>query len=294
MSSLTINKKVPVYIGGAIVLAVLSIGLLAPVLAPSDPLEVHMAHRLAGPSPDYPLGTDHLGRCVLSRLMYGTRQSLFYALAVLGVVLTISVPVGVLAGYVGGKVDRFMMQIIDVLLAFPSLILALAIAAMLGPGQAHLLLAFASVWWAGYARLIRGMVLQLKQNDYVLAARAAGSSHMRIAFDHVLRGAARPIGVLASMEVGTIMLALAGMSFLGLGAQPPAPEWGVMLSDSRPYIQTTPNLMLFPGLAIALCVLGFNLLAEGLRKEHAAVEAAYSRGSMPRQVKTGERKNEHA
>lgn len=294
MSSLTINKKVPVYIGGAIVLGVLSIGLLAPILAPSDPLEVHMAHRLAGPSPDYPLGTDHLGRCVLSRLMYGTRQSLFYALAVLGVVLTISVPVGVLAGYVGGKVDRFMMQIVDILLAFPSLILALAIAAMLGPGQAHLLLAFASVWWAGYARLIRGMVLQLKQNDYVLAARAAGSSHMRIAFDHVLRGAARPIGVLASMEVGTIMLALAGLSFLGLGAQPPAPEWGVMLSDSRPYIQTAPNLMLFPGLAIALCVLGFNLLAEGLRKEHAAVEAAYSRGSMLRQVKTGERKNEHA
>lgn len=273
---MTIQQKIPIHIGGAIVLGVLGIGLLAPVLAPSDPLEVHMAHRLAGPSTDYPLGTDHLGRCVLSRLIYGTRQSLFYALAVLGTVLAISVPLGVLAGYAGGKIDRLIMRIVDILLAFPSLILALAIAAMLGPGQAHLLLAFASVWWAGYARLIRGMALQLKRNDYVLAARASGSSHMRIALDHVLRGAARPILVLASMEVGTIMLALAGLSFLGLGAQPPAPEWGVMLSDSRPYIQTAPNLMVFPGLAIALCVLGFNLLAEGLRSEHQAVKTTRS------------------
>ncbi|MEJ8303274.1 nickel transporter permease [Saccharibacillus sacchari] len=260
-------KNVPAYLGGFIVLGVLSVGLLAPLIAPSNPLDVHMTHRLAGPSMDYPLGTDHLGRCVLSRLIYGTRQSLFCALAVLVTVLAISVPVGVLSGYVGGTIDRFVMRIVDILLAFPSLILALAIAAMLGPGQAHLLLAFASVWWAGYARLIRGMVLQLKANDYVLAARASGSSHLRIAFDHVLRGAARPILVLASMEVGTIMLALAGLSFLGLGSQPPAPEWGVMLSDSRPYIQTVPNLMIFPGLAIALCVLGFNLLAEGLREQ---------------------------
>lgn len=247
------------------VLIVVAVGAFAPLLAPADPLELHMAHRLAAPSAEYPLGTDPLGRCVLSRLIYGTRLSLFYALTVLAVVFAVSVPVGLLAGYAGGRTDRFIMRIIDVLLAFPSLILALAVAAMLGPGAMHLLLAFASVWWTGYARLIRGMVLQLKENDYVLAARASGSSHLRIAFDHILRGAARPILVLASMEVGTIMLALAGLSFLGLGAQPPAPEWGVMLSDSRPYIQTAPELMLLPGLAIMFCVLGFNLLAEGLR-----------------------------
>ncbi|WP_256972685.1 nickel transporter permease [Saccharibacillus sp. O23] len=239
---------------------------MAPLLAPSDPLEIHMAHRLAAPSVEYPLGTDHLGRCVLSRLIYGTRLSLFYSLTVLAVVLAISIPIGLLAGYVGGRTDRIIMRIIDVLLAFPSLILALAVAAVLGPGELHLLLAFAAVWWTGYARVIRGMVLQLKEKDYVMAARASGSSHLRIAFDHVLRGAVRPILVLASLEVGTIMLALAGLSFLGLGAQPPAPEWGVMLSDSRAYIQTAPRLMLYPGLAIAGCVLGFNLLAEGLRR----------------------------
>ncbi|MDO3410331.1 ABC transporter permease subunit [Saccharibacillus sp. CPCC 101409] len=260
------GKQVSAWIGAVLVLGVLAAGVFAPLLAPSDPLDVHMAHRLAGPSAEYPLGTDHLGRCVLSRLLYGTRLSLFDALAVLAAVFAVSVPVGLLAGYAGGRTDRIIMTVIDVLLAFPGLILALAVAAMLGPGALHLLLAFAAVWWAGYARLIRGMVLQLKENDYVLAARASGSSHLRIAFDHILRGAARPILVLASMETGTILLSLAGLSFLGLGAQPPVPEWGVMLSDSRPYIQTEPNLMLFPGLAIAVSVLGFNLLAEGLRE----------------------------
>lgn len=259
-------SKAPVWAGAAIVLLVLGAGAFAPLLAPNDPLAVEMGARLADPSWRYPLGTDHLGRCVLSRLLYGTRLSLFHALLVLAAVFAVSIPVGLLAGYAGGRTDRFIMRIIDVLLAFPSLILSLAVAAMLGPGALHLLLAFAVVWWAGYARIIRGLVLQLKQRDYITAARAAGSSQGRIVFDHILRNAARPIGVLASMELGTILLSLAGLSFLGLGAQPPTPEWGVMLGDSRPYMQTVPELMLYPGLAIALSVLGFNLLAEGLRR----------------------------
>ncbi|QDH20211.1 nickel transporter permease [Saccharibacillus brassicae] len=259
-------SKAPVWAGAAIVLLVLGAGAFAPLLAPNDPLAVEMGARLADPSWRYPLGTDHLGRCVLSRLLYGTRLSLFHALLVLAAVFAVSIPVGLLAGYAGGRTDRFIMRIIDVLLAFPSLILSLAVAAMLGPGALHLLLAFAAVWWAGYARIIRGLVLQLKQRDYITAARAAGSSQGRIVFDHILRNAARPIGVLASMELGTILLSLAGLSFLGLGAQPPTPEWGVMLGDSRPYMQTVPELMLYPGLAIALSVLGFNLLAEGLRR----------------------------
>ncbi len=259
-------SKAPVWAGAAIVLLVLGAGAFAPLLAPNDPLAVEMGARLADPSWRYPLGTDHLGRCVLSRLLYGTRLSLFHALLVLAAVFAVSIPVGLLAGYAGGRTDRFIMRIIDVLLAFPSLILSLAVAAMLGPGALHLLLAFAAVWWAGYARIIRGLVLQLKQRDYITAARAAGSSQGRIVFDHILRNAARPIGVLASMELGTILLSLAGLSFLGLGAQPPTPEWGIMLGDSRPYMQTVPELMLYPGLAIALSVLGFNLLAEGLRR----------------------------
>lgn len=259
-------SKAPAWAGAAIVLLVLGAGAFAPLLAPNDPLAVEMGARLDDPSWRYPLGTDHLGRCVLSRLLYGTRLSLFHALIVLAAVFAVSIPVGLLAGYAGGRTDRFIMRIIDVLLAFPSLILSLAVAAMLGPGALHLLLAFAAVWWAGYARIIRGLVLQLKQRDYITAARAAGSSQGRIVFDHILRNAARPIGVLASMELGTILLSLAGLSFLGLGAQPPTPEWGIMLSDSRPYMQTVPELMLYPGLAIALSVLGFNLLAEGLRR----------------------------
>ncbi|MFF2016587.1 nickel transporter permease [Paenibacillus sp. NPDC058177] len=252
--------------GGSIVLIFIVIGIFAPYLAPSDPLQIHMDHKLSLPSWEYPLGTDHLGRCVLSRLIYGTRTSLYYALIVLGVVFAISIPVGLIAGYAGGKLDQLIMRIIDVLLAFPSLILALAVTGMLEPGPVNLLIAFAAVWWTGYARIIRGMVLQIKERDFIMAAKAAGSSHLQIMVRHILTNVARPILVLASMEVGTIILSLAGMSFLGLGAQPPAPEWGVMLNDSRTYIQTAPRLMLFPGLVILLVVVGFNLLGEGLRR----------------------------
>lgn len=256
-----------VWVGAVIVLSYALIALLAPWLAPSDPLQIQMGQKLELPSWNYPLGTDHLGRCVLSRLLYGTRTSLLYTLAVLASVFAISIPVGMFAGYAGGRVDQAIMRIIDVLLAFPSLILSLAITAMLGPSMPNLLLSFAAVWWAGYARVIRSLVLQIKTRDYIQAAVASGTSHLQIMLRHILRNAARPILVLASVEVGTIMLAIAGLSFLGLGAQPPVPEWGVMLNDSRPYIQTEPRLLLYPGLAIMVAVLGFNLLGEGLRQQ---------------------------
>lgn len=252
-------------VGAAIVLLFLLAGLLAPWIAPSDPLQIHMEHKLSLPSLEYPLGTDHLGRCVLSRLIYGIRTSLYYSLIVLAAVFSISVPIGLLAGYAGGKIDHFIMRIIDILLAFPSLILSLAITAMLGPSMKNLMIAFVAVWWTGYTRVIRGMVLQIKESDFIMAARAAGTSPLQIVFRHILLNTARPILVLASLEVGTIILSIAGLSFLGLGAQPPAPEWGIMLNDSRPYIQTAPRLLLFPGLTIMLVVLGFNLLGEGLK-----------------------------
>lgn len=261
-------------IGAAIVLLFLLVGLLAPWIAPSDPLQIHMEHKLSLPSLEYPLGTDHLGRCVLSRLIYGIRTSLYYSLIVLAAVFSISVPLGLLAGYIGGKVDHFIMRMIDILLAFPSLILSLAITAMLGPSMKNLLIAFVAVWWTGYTRVIRGMVLQIKESDYIMAARAAGTSHLKIVFRHILLNTARPILVLASLEVGTIILSIAGLSFLGLGAQPPTPEWGIMLNDSRPYIQTAPRLLLFPGLTIMLVVLGFNLLGEGLKPSNQGVAEA--------------------
>lgn len=264
------GRRLAVWTGGGLVLVFILIALLAPYLALSDPLQIHMDHRLRLPSWQYPLGTDHLGRSELSRLIYGTRTSLLYALIVLAAVFSISIPVGLVSGYAGGRVDQIIMRIIDVLLAFPSLILALAVTGMLGPGPVNLLIAFSAVWWTGHARIIRGLVLQIKSQDYILAAKASGSSHLSIMLKHILRNAARPILVLASMEVGTIILSLAGLSFLGLGVQPPTPEWGVMLNDSRAYIQTEPRLMLFPGLMILLVVVGFNLLGEGLKRDDQA------------------------
>ncbi|MGG4396659.1 nickel transporter permease [Paenibacillus thiaminolyticus] len=259
-------KNASFWAGAGIVGLTALIGLLAPSLMPSDPLQIHLDIRLSPPSLDYPLGTDHLGRCILSRLIAGTRVSLFYSVMVLGAVLLISVPIGMVSGYVGGWIDHFMMRVIDILLAFPSLILALAIAGLLGPSLPNLLLAFVLVWWAGYARIIRGLVLQIKERDYISAARASGATHLQIVLRHIIFNAAKPMLVLASLEIGAIILSISGLSFLGLGAQPPTPEWGVMLNDSRPYMQTAPHLMLYPGLAIMAVAMGFNLLGEGLRR----------------------------
>ncbi|SFG57689.1 peptide/nickel transport system permease protein [Desulfotomaculum arcticum] len=251
--------------GLVIVVIFVAAGLLAPWIAPADPTAVNVEHKLLSPSPDFPLGTDQLGRCIFSRLIYGARTSLFYALLVMAIILAISIPVGTLAGYAGGKLDNFIMRVIDILLAFPSLILSLAIAGLMGPGMTHLLIALAAVWWIGYARIIRGMVLQIKEKDFVLAAKACGASRFQVVFRHILLNALSPIMVLATLEIGSIILAISGLSFLGLGAQPPTPEWGAMLSDSRPYIQAAPSLMLFPGLTIMIVVMAFNFVGEGLK-----------------------------
>lgn len=258
-------QKAFFWIGASIVGGAVLIGLFAPYLMPSDPYLIRLDIRLSPPSLAYPLGTDPMGRCVLSRLIAGTRTSLFYSVLVLGAVLLISVPIGLLAGYAGGRTDHMIMRVIDMVLAFPSLILSLAIAGLLGPSLPNLLLAFVLVWWAGYARIVRGLVLQIKEMDYIRAARACGTSHWQMVLRHIIRNAARPMLVLASLEIGSILLSISGLSFLGLGAQPPIPEWGVMLNDSRAYMQTAPRLMLFPGLAIMTVVTGFNLLGEGLR-----------------------------
>lgn len=252
-------------VGLLVILIFLVVGAFAPSLAPSDPLQVNVKMKLLPPSYSYPLGTDHLGRCVLSRLIYGARVSLFTSLAVLAATLALSIPLGTISGYIGGRLDNLMMRVVDVVLAFPSLILALAITSMLGPSPGHLMLAFVSVWWAGYARMVRGLVMQTKEKDFVTAAVACGTPYFQILTRHILPNVISPIIVLVTLEIGNIILALSSLSFLGLGAQPPVPEWGVMLNDSRPYIQTYPTLMLFPGLAIMVVVTAFNLVGEGLR-----------------------------
>nr|WP_238456615.1 nickel ABC transporter permease subunit NikC [Desulfotruncus arcticus] len=251
--------------GLVIILAVVIVGIMAPYLAPNDPEKIVLSQKLAAPSAAYPLGTDHLGRCILSRLIYGTRLSLSTAAIALVTIMLISIPLGTLSGYLGGRLDNLVMRVIDVLLAFPGLVLALVIAGMLGPGLMNVMIATAAVWWVGYARVIRGVVLSVREKEFVLAARSSGTSHCGIIVRHILPNVLSPVIVLATLDMGSLILAISGLSFLGLGAQPPTPEWGAMLNDGRPYMQVVPRLMVYPGLAIMTVVLAFNLLGDGLR-----------------------------
>lgn len=251
--------------GLVIILLVVTAGIMAPYLAPNDPEKVVLSQKLASPSVEYPLGTDHLGRCILSRLIYGTRVSLSTAAIALATIMLISIPLGTVSGYLGGRLDNLVMRVVDVLLAFPGLVLALVIAGMLGPGLLNVMIAVAAVWWVGYARVIRGVVLSVKEKEFVLAARSSGTSHLGIIVRHILPNVLSPVIVLATLDMGSLILAISGLSFLGLGAQPPTPEWGAMLNDGRPYMQVEPRLMIYPGLAIMTVVLAFNLLGDGLR-----------------------------
>lgn len=253
------------FAGLLMALVIIGIGLFAPLLAPHDPFKVDLDLRLLQPGGPFLLGTDHLGRCILSRLVHGTRLSLGTSFMVLIMIMTVGVALGTLAGYSGGRLDSIIVGVIDVLLAFPGLILALAIAGMLGPGLSNVMMAIAAVHWVGYARIIRGMVISLREKEYVLAARAGGATPAAIVRRHILPNVLSPLIVLATLDMGSIILIISGLSFLGLGAQPPAAEWGAMLNDGRPYLQIAPWLMLFPGLAIFTVVLAFNLMGDGLR-----------------------------
>ncbi len=240
-------------------------GLLAPVLAPADPLEQDLSFRLKPPSSAHWLGADQLGRDVLSRILFGTRISLTIGLVVVGSAGTFGTLVGLVAGYRRGLVDEALMRVTDVFLAFPALILAMAIAGALGPSLNNAMIAIAVVTWPVYARLARGQVLSLREREFVEAARALGASPGRIIWRHLLPNSLAPILVQASFDMGGAILSAAGLSFIGFGAQPPTPEWGVMISEGRKFISTQPWLSLFPGLAILLTVTAFNFIGDGLR-----------------------------
>ena len=252
-------------LGLFLVASLLLAGLLAPWLPLDDPTEINLPQRLLSPSTEHLLGTDHLGRDTFSRIVHGARMTLLAAAATLALSMTIALTVGILSGYHGGWPDTALMGVVDLLLAFPSLILALAVAGALGPGLFNVLLAAGAVWWVGHARIIRGVTLGARQMEYVTAARAAGAGGPRIILRHIAPNILGPIVVIASLDVGWIILGIAGLSFLGLGAQPPTPEWGAMLNDARPHLQTAPRLLLLPGTAIFVAVLGFNLLGDGMR-----------------------------
>ena len=260
---LTIDKLA--WIGLVIILFFIALGILAPFLVFNDPTEIDLTQRLLAPNGEFWLGTDHLGRDVFSRLLYGIRTSLSTAFLVLIFSMLVSIIIGTIAGYFGGKIDQLVVGVIDTLLAFPGLVLALVIAGLLGPSLVNLMIALAVTHWVGYARIVRGMVMSIKEQEYILAARACGAGDLHIILAHILPNIISPVLVLATLDMGYIILSISGLSFLGLGAQPPTPEWGAMLNAGRPYMQLAPWLMFFPGMAIFLVVLAFNLLGDGLR-----------------------------
>jgi len=240
--------------------------VLAPLLAPHNPDTIDTARRLARPfTVGHPLGTDEFGRDLLSRLLYGARTSLVVGLAATVLAAAAGSGLGLLAGFVGRWVDQVVMRSIDTLMAFPYFLLAIAIIATLGPGLVNGMVAVAIVNIPFYGRIVRATVLAVKQTEYVEAARALGLSELRLSLSHVLRNCLAPIVVAVTLNVGGMITALAGLSFLGLGVQPPTSDWGSMLSSSRQYMNVAPHVAALPGLAIFLAVLGFNLLGDGLR-----------------------------
>jgi len=234
-------------------------------LAPHDPVRPNVAAKLQPPSSTYWFGTDELGRDVLSRVMSGAKYSLGVAFIILSIAVVVGTIVGLVAGYVGGLVDELLMRLTDLFLAFPALVLAMAIAATLGRNLQNTVIALTVVYWPWYARLVRGQVLWLKEREFVEAARSIGATPLRILTRHILPNTLAVIIVQLTLDVGYAVLATSGLSFLGLGAQPPTPEWGTMIAGARTFFREAWWYITFPGLALTLTVLGFNLLGDGLR-----------------------------
>jgi peptide/nickel transport system permease protein len=251
--------------GALILLFFIAAALCAPLIAPADPLAQNVAASLRPPAPDHLLGTDKLGRDIFSRMLYGARISLVVGIAVVLIAGSIGTLLGLVAGYSGGLLDEALMRVTDLFFAFPALILAMAIAGALGPSLRNALIAISAVTWPVYARLIRGQVLALKEQEFVIAARALGVPEWRIVLRHLLPNTLAPLLVQASFDMGGAITSVAGLSFIGFGAQPPTPEWGVMISEGRNYIATQWWLATVPAAAILAVVGGFNLLGDGLR-----------------------------
>lgn len=258
-------KNRDILIGSSIIVSLILIAVFAPYIAPHDPTKANLGVRLQSPSEEYPFGTDHMGRCILSRIIYGSRISLFVGLTVICTSLVIGTMLGTLSGYFGGIIDETVMRLVDGFLAIPSMFLALAFAGTLGPGLFNLMVALVAVEWTSYARIVRGSILSIKEQDFVEATRSLGASDFYILVRHILPNIISPIIVVATLGVGYAILAAAGLSFLGFGAQPPTPEWGSMLNDGRLFLRKAPYIMIFPGLAIMITVMAFNFLGDGLR-----------------------------
>jgi ABC-type dipeptide/oligopeptide/nickel transport system permease subunit len=251
--------------GALVVLLFILVAVLAPVLAPNDPFKNDLSKTLLTPCAAHWLGTDELGRDILSRILYGTRLSLLEGLFSVLLAMVMGIPLGVVSGYVGGKLDTVVMRLVDILLAFPGVLLAVVIISILGPSLLNAMIAVGVYTVPIFARLARGSTLAVKEEPYIEACRAVGMGTFRILRRHIFPNISAHLFVLGTLRVAIAILTAASLSFLGLGAQPPSPEWGAMLSNGRNYILIAPHLVVFPGLAIILLVLGLNLFQDGLR-----------------------------
>jgi peptide/nickel transport system permease protein len=252
-------------IGLFLTVSFIVIAIVAPVIAPHSPIEFDLLNQMASPSWDHPLGTDALGRDVLSRLIYGSRITLLITAGAVTIAVIAGTLMGLTAGFRGGWIDHAIMRVVDVMLAMPMFLLAIAIIAALGPGTVNVIIAVGIGSIPDFARVARGSTISVKQEDYTLAARALGSRNARIMFRHILPNVTAPLLVQTTLRLATAILTASGLSFLGLGPQPPTAEWGAMLSQGRNFIINSPQLVIVPGLAILLATIGFNLLGDGLR-----------------------------
>ena len=253
------------YAGTAILALLLMSALFAPMLSPHDPLSQNLDQDLIAHSPEHPLGTDKLGRDILSRTLYGARISLLVGCATVTLSLTIGLAVGSLSGFFGGWVDQSLMRLVDILMAFPGILLAIAFSAVLGPGLDHVVLALCLIGWTGYARLVRGEILALREREFIHAARALGCRPRRIILRHLLPNLLAPLLIQATFGLAAAIVAEGSLSFLGLGVAPPTPSWGSMLNDGRQFLLVAPQLTTYPGLALALTVLALNLVGDALQ-----------------------------
>ena len=255
----------PVRIALAVVALLVVAALAGPWISPHDPDAIDLTARLQGADAVHWLGTDHLGRDILSRLIAGVRVSLGVVALTLALILVLGIVVGGASGFIGDRTDQLIMRVTDVFLTFPTLVLALFMIGMLGTGLVNVVIAIALSHWAWYARIVRGIVLSLRHRDYLLAARLAGASRLRIFAAHLLPATLSQLLVLATLDIGHMMLHVSGLSFLGLGVAPPTAEWGVMIGDARQFVWTAPMLIFWPGLALFVSVMAFNILGDALR-----------------------------
>lgn len=259
------RKNLMLFLGVLFTVFIVLVTIFAPVLEPYDPTKMELSQKFIAPCSKFLFGTDHMGRDILSRVIEGSRVSLIIAASVVGISAVAGLILGMVSGYLGGVVDMVIMRAVDVLLAFPTIIFALAVSTVIGSGQTSLIIAICFIQWTRYARVARGETMMLKNAEYIEAARAIGNTATQIILKYIFPNIISKVIILASLDIGSIILYCASLSFLGLGAQPPSPDWGVMISEGKEYMQYAPWIAVFPGLAIAFSALAFNMLGDGLR-----------------------------